>query len=369
MLYKGFVLNVFYLSKCFLSLRPNKKLRFQKGTENFKRKGKPLANGFYGCLLQVQGDLDYLTKWLDVPRSTMSSKPCALCKCTLHGAMSYIDNREEAAWRNTFVTTQNWMDHWQGTSAIYQLPGITALSIALDYMHNCYLGFQNYVYGSCFYILTHEAMPGTPLENLKVLETFLKDFQKRRHTAHRYRHRLCKLSMFMKASGFPKLKGRAADIKGLDEVMVAMWENWMDFTNLQHRQIRLLLKLNLDIARILDEYAPRHGHLAVPEPMATNLKRKGQQLAQVHAQLTDHYKEQDKRLFNFTAKLHFCQHSLELAKFVHPSLVWCFKGETTMRSVQRLWKSCLDGRKHWQVGRSAAMKYRHLTHLRRNKRD
>lgn len=368
MLYKGFVLNVFYLSKCFLSLRPNKKLRFQKGTENFKRKGKPLANGFYGCLLQVQGDLDYLTKWLDVPRS-MSSKPCALCKCTLHGAMSYIDNREEAAWRNTFVTTQNWMDHWQGTSAIYQLPGITALSIALDYMHNCYLGFQNYVYGSCFYILTHEAMPGTPLENLKVLETFLKDFQKRRHTAHRYRHRLCKLSMFMKASGFPKLKGRAADIKGLDEVMVAMWENWMGFTNLQHRQIRLLLKLNLDIARILDEYAPRHGHLAVPEPMATNLKRKGQQLAQVHAQLTDHYKEQDKRLFNFTAKLHFCQHSLGLAKFVHPSLVWCFKGETTMRSVQRLWKSCLDGRKHWQVGRSAAMKYRHLMHLRRNKRD
>lgn len=299
----------------------------------------------------------------------MSSKPCALCKCTLHGAMSYIDNREEAAWRNTFVTTQNWMDHWQGTNAIYQLPGITALSIALDYMHNCYLGFQNYVYGSCFYILTHEAMPGTPLENLKVLETFLKDFQKRRHTAHRYRHRLCKLSMFMKASGFPKLKGRAADIKGLDEVMVAMWENWMDNTNLQHRQIRLLLKLNLDIARILDEYAPRHGHLAVPEPMATNLKRKGQQLAQVHAQLTDHYKEQDERLFNFTAKLHFCQRSLELAKFVHPSLVWCFKGETTMRSVQRLWKSCLDGRKHWQVGRSAAMKYRHLMHLRRNKRD
>ena len=64
-----------------------------------------------------------------------------------------------------------------------------------------------------------------------------------------------------------------------------------------------------------------------------------------------------------TSKTHFCIHSVHLSKNIHPSLVWCYKGETMMKFVQRLWKSCLAGNKHWNVGRVAALKFRHQLHL------
>jgi hypothetical protein len=51
---------------------------------------------------------------------------------------------------------------------------------------------------------------------------------------------------------------------------------------------------------------------------------------------------------------------MQLSNAVHPYLTWCFKGETKMKAVQRLWKSCLDANKHWAVAQVAALKNRHL---------
>jgi len=31
---------------------------------------------------------------------------------------------------------------------------------------------------------------------------------------------------------------------------------------------------------------------------------------------------------------------MQLSNAIHPYLTWCFKGETKMKAVQRLWKSC-----------------------------
>ena len=70
------------------------------------------------------------------------------------------------------------------------------------------------------------------------------------------------------------------------------------------------------------------------------------------------------KVFNMTSKTHFALHSLQLAVYIHPALVWCFKGESTMHSMQYIWKSCLPGTKHFGVSVKAAWKYRHLMHIR-----
>lgn len=103
--------------------------------------------------------------------------------------------------------------------------------------------------------------------------------------------------------------------------------------------------------------------MSVPLEPWNRLVSKGFQMAQLHLQLSEHYKEQGLSLFNITTKTHFCLHVYLLARHIHPSITWCYKGEHMMKLSQKLFKSCLSGNKHWNVGRVAALKFRHLLHL------
>ena len=86
-------------------------------------------------------------------------------------------------------------------------------------------------------------------------------------------------------------------------------------------------------------------------------------MAQLHTQLLEHFKGLNIKAFNQTSKTHFALHSVMLSKYIHPYLVWCFKGETMMHKTQRLWKSCLAGTAHYNVSSKAAVKYMYLAHL------
>ena len=101
-----------------------------------------------------------------------------------------------------------------------------------------------------FHLLDPQA---DPLANLKQIAAFIKHIQKEDKTRQKFRPRLDKLSMFVKQKGFPKLKGRAADIRGLDKAIAACWNHYMDPENIQHLQISALLQLNVEIRNALDE--------------------------------------------------------------------------------------------------------------------
>ena len=77
------------------------------------------------------------------------------------------------------------------------------------------------------------------------------------------------------------------------------------------------LKFNVEIGTILNDFHPRYGFLAVPLQEATN---------SLPINL----------VFNLTSKIHFVLHSLFNARWLHPSLVWCYKGEDQMQRVARL---------------------------------
>ena len=350
----------------FLGIWPSKDWKgqsFDPNSPEGKKSGKQLAGGYIGVLLQLCGDLDYYSKWIGLPVSTTHAKPCGLCKATFAGPTSWMDNRPNSPWQATMLTTGTWREHWASTCALFDFPGMSALSVAMDLMHNLFLGWLQYVYGSVLYLLTHECLDQDPLTNLKTVWVFLKDTQRNLATKYKYTQRLDKLSMFTRASGFPKLKGRAADIMGLDHAIHLCWNQFMSHDIAQHVQISALLKLNLEIANLLDAYSPKFGFMAVPHDTCNVLVAKACQMAQLHVQLCEFYKGQGTSLFNMTSKTHFVIHSLQFARYIHPSLVWCFKGEVTMKKTQKVFKSCLAGNKHWAVGTAAALKFRHLLHI------
>lgn len=338
--------------------------RWAKGSAEARRAGQRLAGPWRGCLVQMAGDLDYYSKYFDTPRWSNHSKPCALCKCTHKGPMSWLDNRVNSIWQSSMVTPSTWRTHFDSTNSMLEIPGMNALSIAMDWMHCMHLGWLQYMFGSVMHLLVFLVLPEEPLVNLATVADFIKTHQKNNRCKHPYRMQLTKLTMFQPKKGYPKLRGRAADIAGLHEAMLSVWQQFRDASDVRHQQVELLLSLNHQIHDLLDEFSPRHGYLRIPAAQADQLFLKGLQMSQLQGQLLETFEGEDVKVFNITSKTHFALHCLQLSKHVHPFLTWCYKGESTMRRIQCLWKSCLAGSKHFQVANRAALKERHLLNMR-----
>ena len=243
-------------------------------------------------------------------------------KTVLPMQTSWLDNRPGSKWQGLLLTNRSWTKHWQSTSQLFLLPGFSCWSVALDLMHNLYLGWLQFLYGSIMFLLVFHVLPGEPLANLKHIGAFIKEFQKGDKTRQKFRPRLDKLSMFQKAKGFPKLKGCAADIRGLDKAMMACWEHHLDSDNPQYLQISALLQLNVEVHDVLDRFSPKMGYLALPDNVHAEVLPKCFQMVQLHVQLQDHYAATDLQIFNLTSKTHFCLHTMQLSNAIHPYLTW-----------------------------------------------
>ena len=93
-----------------------------------------------------------------------------------------------------------------GHGKFFPLPWV----IALDWMHMKYLGHDQLVYGSIFYLLTKFAMGGgSPLANLQILWGDIQSYYNSHQVPCRFRY-LNKMSMFQRKEGqYPKLRGKA----------------------------------------------------------------------------------------------------------------------------------------------------------------
>ena len=217
-------------------------MRWPRNSPNGLRAGKHLANGYCGCLWSLIGDLDYLVSILKLPNFN-SSRPCSLCRCSLAGANSWSDFSPSALWRNQLWTLTAWKN-WEGRSQCPLfgcLSYCSALTVHLDYMHCKYLGVDQYVYASVLALLCCQVMSGTPQENLNRCWRTIKEYYHRHQTRIRYRY-LNKLTMFLRKSGTPKLRGKAGEIRHFAPVICHLWTLHMDSNFEVHQQIHMLLK-------------------------------------------------------------------------------------------------------------------------------
>ena len=142
--------------------------------------------------------------------------------------------------------------------------------IALDWMHMKYLGHDQLVYGSIFSLLTKFAMGGgSPLANLQILWGDIQSYYNSHQVPCRFRY-LNKMSMFQRKEGqYPKLRGKAAEIKWLFGPMLYLWEKYHKPALQVHRQILLYLKLNYQVEEALVIHREA---LALPPEAASNFE-------------------------------------------------------------------------------------------------
>lgn len=345
--------------------RDHRNVPYARGSPEYAKAGKHIAGGWHCLLFAVCGDLDYQNKFLQMPHWASAGRPCGFCRCTRDGASSWKDFKPSAAWRSTVLSTNEWqLEHGQNTCPLFKLQNVTGLHVQPDLMHVKYLGYIQYFMGSVLYLLCYIIMPQDPLSNLKQIGLMVNRIQRQLDLSSKLPvSYFSKLSLFKRKTGFPKIKGKAGQIKSLVPTMAHIWRRLSSQDNAHHRRISLVFKLDGEIEKILTDFRPEDGYYAVPEAQARTIREKHNQMCQLMVMLEDFYKDEAKPLFNVVSKLHYACHLIDNANTLHPFASWCWKGEDFMQTSSVLLASSLRGRNDISATIKALDKYRYAMHL------
>lgn len=345
--------------------RDHRGVRYARSSPEHHKAGKHIAGGWYCLVFAICGDLDYQNKFLQMPHWASAGHPCGLCRCTRDGMLSWRDFRPNAAWRNNVFSTSDWQhEHGDNTCPLFAMPSITGLNVQPDLMHIKYLGYMQFFLGSVLYLLCYIIMPQDPLSNFKRIGLMVFRIQKQLGLSSRVPLSwFSKLTQFTRRTGFPKIKGKAGQVKALVPTIAEVWRRWSSPDNIQHRRIGLVFKLDLEIEKILSDHQPVDGYYAVPQAQANQLREKFNQKAQLMIMLEDVFKDEARPLFNVVSKLHYASHVIDNANTLHPFASWCWKGEDFMQTTSTLLASSLRGRNDIPATIKALDKYRYGMHL------
>ncbi|CAE7488397.1 unnamed protein product [Symbiodinium sp. CCMP2592] len=107
--------------------------------------------------------------------------------------------------------------------------------------------------------------------------------------------------MYKKKTDFPKLRGKAAEIKDMAAAVRAMWGHFgvpgQDF-----QEIGLLLDLTCKFEEILEEWPIADGYFCLPAEAADRLKTNFRDFACLYVMVGDRFRSEDRRAFNPTEK-------------------------------------------------------------------
>ena len=127
-----------------------------------------------------------------------------------------------------------------------------------------------------------------------------------------------------------------------------------------HKQIELMLKLNVSLETTLTEHKDAFG---LPGPVASEFTETAHAMCMILSQVAEHFVEASAetgiKLFDITSKAHAMIHSAMLCKYINPRVLWCFTGEDYMQKSQVLAQSCVRGNN----GALAQVKMCHHTRL------
>lgn len=200
---------------------------------------------------------------------------------------------------------------------------------------------DQYIFGGVLFLLCYHIMRASPLANLCTCWNFIKKWYSTHEVDCKYRQ-LIKLTMFKRKKDFPKLRGKASEVRGLAPALVELWEKYMSKSK-SHQKILMLLQKTSRMNDIISEFPVAGGYFKLPAHAAKELAETAFLVGALQKQLSQEYTAAGIKAFTFTPKTHMLQHVALLSKHIHPALTWCYQGEDMMRNAQRLLQACVRG--------------------------
>lgn len=226
---------------------------YHPDSELGSKANQPLAGQFYGCLIAIKGDLEFYNQSLGLPRWSVNKGPCLFCNAQGKGPSNWRNFLPTAPWKDTQWTPASWRA-WPEHSKcpLFRVPGITASNAMVDYMHTKHLGCDQYMFAGVIYILVHHVMEGTPAQNMEAMFQEIKQLYKQFGIRDVY-FGLGKLGMICRKKGGMKLRGKAAQVKGVTEPLYHVWLKYHSPALQLHRKIAQMLRANCLMEKMMAE--------------------------------------------------------------------------------------------------------------------
>ena len=169
---------------------------------------------------------------------------------------------------------------------------------------------------------------------------------------------IIKLTMFQSGpGGYPRLKGKAAEIRHVLKPIMNVWEESCDPANVDHATVLLALQTSARMDEILDEYPSAN---VFPPAIGEEFFQNCVLHCQCQTKLSNYM---DIKSFNVTQKLHFLCHAGFRGKHMNPRKSWCFRGESFMMKIRKIGSACARGNDPMQSSGKIAEKLQVAMHL------
>jgi len=211
----------------------------------------------------------------------------------------------------------------------------------LDYLHCKYLGSDQYQYGGLLYYMTYFLLPEAAWSNLQCIWSKIKFYYKELKVKHQY-HYFNRLTMYVRKTGPPKLRGRGAEVLGLGKVLLHIWRDPHNPSIEIHRMLLVMLKANNNMEEILDEH---RYEAALPALAAQRFVDNAFRMAHLQHLIYCHFNDEPllRGSFAITIKLHMVLHIALHSHEISPRLTWNFTGEDSMGILKTLGQNCSKG--------------------------
>jgi hypothetical protein len=157
---------------------------------------------------------------------------------------------------------------------------------------------------------------------------------------------------------FPKLKGKAAEIKAVMPALLEVWKLRKTPDLVEHDQITALLECSCTLDKIMTTHVDDD---CFPAAVSSAFKHLVFSYNVLSNSLCVHYGTRlvprAMFLFNVVPKNHYLAHLGLIAAYLNPQRAWCYMGEDFMHKCRMLGNACARGNVPQAIGRRMIQTY------------
>ena len=151
---------------------------FEEDSEDYLKRGQPLAGGYSAVLFLLRSDLEFLANHFGMQHPS-SNSPCTLCKADRSSeSRPWTDCRATAAWRTSLWKPDEWLAEHSTCHNLFRMPGGGLDLVSPDLMHCKHLGTDQLLLGSVLTWLVKHYLSGTNAQNLAIVWEFIQTWYK-----------------------------------------------------------------------------------------------------------------------------------------------------------------------------------------------
>ena len=322
--------------------------------------GLPPAGGMFIVIFILKGDWDHFVKCYGF-KNYNANDMCEFCHSHKNGPVASWPNnfRQNARWKVRLVGSAEWraLNANSMHDIFRRFTFLSTQNVEPDEMHCIHIGTSMYFLGSILWVLTYRILTGTPHANMGQIWTEI---------AAAYRALACPtqygnlgLTSFhdpaKPRAAYPKLKGRAAEVKWLAPALQAVWARHMRHGVEQDHWVAGCLASLCQMQSILDSDS-RNFFL---EPgQVLHFRTLVDQHLSLYSRLAAAADSVGDLLWTVAPKHHLMWHLAWKSQYLHPRRGSCYQDEDFMRRMKGMVQGCTASNAMHKVPLAVLHKYR-----------